>query len=48
MAHTDWHHLAEEASKETDSAKLLHLVDELNRAMEQNEQTAKRLEDESL
>jgi RNA polymerase-binding transcription factor DksA len=48
MAHTDWHHLAEQATTEMDSAKLLQLVDELNRALQQNEQTMKRLENESL
>ena len=26
--HTEWHHLAEPASKEMDSAQLLQLVDE--------------------
>jgi RNA polymerase-binding transcription factor DksA len=46
--HTDWHQLAEQASKEMDSAKLLNLVDELNRALQQNEQTSKRLENESF
>lgn len=46
--HTDWHHLAEQASKEMDPAKLMQLVDELNRALKQNEQTSKRLDNESL
>ena len=42
--HTDWHHLAEQASKETDPVKLMNLVDELNRALEQNERTTRRLQ----
>lgn len=46
--HTEWHHLAEPASKEMDSAQLLQLVDELNRALKQNEQTTKHLDNESL
>jgi hypothetical protein len=46
--YTDWHHLAEQANKETNPRKLLHLVAELNRALQQNERTSKRLENESL
>jgi hypothetical protein len=41
---TDWHHLAEQASKEMDPEKLMSLVDELNRALEQNEITSKQLQ----
>ena len=40
----NWHELAEQASKELDPVKLLSLVDELNRALEQNEQTSMRLQ----
>jgi hypothetical protein len=43
--YTDWHHLAEQASKENDPRKLLHLVAELNRALDQNERTSRRLEE---
>jgi hypothetical protein len=32
----DWHALAEQASQELDPIKLMSLVDELNRALEQN------------
>lgn len=32
----DWRHLAEQASKETDPAKMLRLVEELNRVLEHN------------
>jgi hypothetical protein len=39
-----WHELAEQASKELDPIKLMSLVDELNRALEQNERTSKRLQ----
>ena len=40
---TDWHHLAEQASKELDPTKLMSLVDELNRALEENERTSRQL-----
>jgi hypothetical protein len=40
----DWHYLAEQASKERDPKKLMSLVGELNRALEQNEQTSKLLQ----
>jgi hypothetical protein len=45
--YTDWHHLAEQASKELDPRKLLHLVAELNRALDQNEGTSRGLALES-
>ncbi len=41
---TDWHDLAEQASKELDPVKLLCLVNELNRALVQNERTSQRLQ----
>lgn len=41
---TDWHELAEQASKELDPAKLMSLVDELNRTLEQNERLSMRLQ----
>jgi hypothetical protein len=44
---TDWHHLAEQASKELDPVKLMSLVDELNRALEQNERTSRMLRSEA-
>ena len=34
----DWRHLAEQASKEMDSKKLLGLVNELNRVLGQREE----------
>jgi hypothetical protein len=34
---SDWRHLAEQASKETDPTKLLTLVQELNRALDREE-----------
>lgn len=34
----DWRHLAEQASKETDPAKLMELVKELNRILEEREE----------
>ena len=37
----NWHELAAQASKELDPVRLMSLVDELNRALEQNEQTNK-------
>jgi hypothetical protein len=40
----NWHELAAQASKELDPVKLMSLVDELNRALEQNEQTSMRLQ----
>jgi hypothetical protein len=40
----DWRYLAEQASKEADPVKLMSLVEELNRALEQNEQTSKLLQ----
>ncbi len=36
----DWRHLAAQASKENDPQKLLSLVTELNRLLEQNERTS--------
>jgi hypothetical protein len=39
-----WHELAEQASKELDPVRLMSLVDKLNRALDQNEQTSKRLQ----
>jgi hypothetical protein len=41
---TDWRHLAEQASKEFDQQKLMSLVTELNRILEQNERTSVLLE----
>ena len=41
---TDWRDLAEQASKESDPEKLMRLVTELNRALEQNERTSKWLQ----
>jgi hypothetical protein len=40
----NWQELAAQASKELDPVRLMSLVDELNRALEQNEQTSMRLE----
>ena len=40
----NWHELAEQASKELDPIKLMSLVDELNRALEQNASNSNRLE----
>jgi hypothetical protein len=40
----NWHELAEQASKELDPVRLMSLVVELNRALEQNEQTSMRLQ----
>jgi hypothetical protein len=37
---TDWYKLAEKAGTEMDPDKLMSLVDELNRALEQNERTS--------
>jgi hypothetical protein len=37
---TDWHLLAEQASKEMDREKLMSLVDELDRALEANERAS--------
>ena len=34
---SDWRHLAEQPSKETDPRKLMSLVDQLNRVLEQSE-----------
>jgi hypothetical protein len=41
---TDWHSLAEQASKELDPEKLMTLVSELNRALEANERTSNWLQ----
>jgi hypothetical protein len=43
-----WHELAEQASKELDPVRLMSLADELNRALEQNEQSSKRLQTQQL
>jgi hypothetical protein len=43
-----WHELAEEVSKELDPERLMSLADELNRALEQNERTSKRLQTQQL
>jgi hypothetical protein len=40
----NWQELAAQASKKLDPVRLMSLVDELNRALEQNEQTSMRLE----
>jgi hypothetical protein len=45
---TDWKHLAEQASKEMDPEKLMSLVNELNRVLEQNEQSSKRRTQENV
>jgi|HubBroStandDraft_2_1064218.scaffolds.fasta_scaffold1444399_1 hypothetical protein len=39
---SDWHHLAEQASKERDPEKLMSLISELNRALDQNQRTSQR------
>ena len=36
----DWRHLAEQASKETDPAKMLRLVEELNSVLERERTSA--------
>ena len=41
---SNWLHLAEQASKERDPEKLMSLVSELNRALEENERTSQRLQ----
>jgi hypothetical protein len=41
---TDWHSLAEQASKEMDSEKLISLVGELGRALDENARTPKWLQ----
>ena len=41
---SNWLHLAEQASKEHDPEKLMSLVIELNRALEDNERTSQRLQ----
>jgi hypothetical protein len=43
-----WHELAEEVCKELDPERLMSLADELNRALEQNERTSKRLRTQQL
>jgi hypothetical protein len=45
---TDWRHLAEQASKEMDPEKLMSLVNELNRVLEQNEQSSRRRTEENV
>jgi hypothetical protein len=40
----DWKILAKQASKEMDPDRLMNLVDELNRVLEQNERTSQRLQ----
>jgi hypothetical protein len=40
----NWHELAAQTSKELDPVRLMRLVDELNRALEKNEQTHMRLQ----
>jgi hypothetical protein len=40
----DWHFLAEQASKEMDSDKLISLVGELNQALDENERASKSLQ----
>jgi hypothetical protein len=37
----DWKHIAEQASQEMDSVKLLELVNELNRAFGEHEETSR-------
>jgi hypothetical protein len=41
---SNWLHLAEQASKERDPEKLMGLVSALNRALEENERTLRRLQ----
>jgi hypothetical protein len=40
----DWRDLAEQASKELDVAKLMSLVNQLNRALDENERTSRWLQ----
>ena len=44
----DWRHLAEQASKEMDPEKLMSLVNELNRVLEQNERSSRRRTEENV
>jgi len=37
----DWKHIAEQASQEMDSVKLLELVNELNRALGEHEEASR-------
>ena len=39
---TDWHQLAEQASQEMDSEKLLSLVNELNQALDEGGHNSQR------
>lgn len=39
----NWRHLAEQASKEPDPEKLMSLVEELNRALDEHQRTSLRL-----
>jgi len=45
---TDWKHLAEQASKEMDPEKLMSLVNELNRVLEQNEKSSRGRTEENI
>jgi hypothetical protein len=45
---TDWRHLAERASKEMDPEKLMSLVNELNRVLEQNEKSSRGRTEENI
>jgi hypothetical protein len=38
----DWKHLAEQASEEMNSSKLMELVNELNRVLGENEETSRQ------
>jgi hypothetical protein len=40
---TDWRHLAEKASTEMDPEKLMNLVIELDRVLEQHQQSPRRI-----
>ena len=39
----DWKHLAEQASEEMNSDKLMELIDELNRVLGEHEETSRSL-----
>jgi hypothetical protein len=44
----NWRHLAEQASKELDPEKLMGLVHELNRVLEQNERPSTLLQNHTF
>ena len=41
--HDNWQHLAQQASTEMDSTKLMAIVTELNRVLGENEQAAREM-----